>query len=557
MKLFAAVGSFPRRDAWREALAGLSLASMSIPQVLGYTRIAGTPVVAGLYTLLVPLVAFAAFGSSRHLVVAADSATAAILAAGLGPLAPAGSPHYMDLVAAVALLTAAMLLIARIFRLGFLADFLSRTVLVGFLAGVGIQVGVAVTGEMLGVPATTHRTVQQIAELAANAGNVHGPTFALAAVVVAVILAGRRFAPHLPVPLIAIVAAIGASVAFDFAGRGIAVIGPVPGGLPPVALPDVGWVEALAALPIAASCFVVIVAQSAATARALAVRYNERVDENADLLGLAAANAGAAVTGAFVVNGSPTQTEMADRVGARTQLAQLVAAATVLLVLLLLTGPLAHLPRAVLAGIVFTIAVGLFDPRALFAIRRESPGEFALAVITAAAVALIGVQQGILLAVALSLLRHVRHTYRPHTSVLVHDPDGGMKPVAATQRVQTEPGIIVYHFGADLFYANESRFVDEVEALVHTAPTPVRAVVVDAGAITNIDYSAARAVRDLAAGLRTAGVALLFGRVSASLRADMERHGIVAAVGASAVCTTLHQAVERARPARRASGGHR
>jgi len=559
MKLFAAVGPFPRRDAWRDALAGLSLASMSIPQVLGYTRIAGTPVVTGLYTLLVPLVAFAAFGSSRHLVVAADSATAAILAAGLVPLAAPGSPHYMDLVATVALLTAAMLLLARIFRLGFLADFLSRTVLVGFLAGVGLQVGVSVSGEMLGVPFTTHRTPLQLAELAANARDAHAPTLALAFVVVAAILAGRRLVPRLPVPLIAVVAAIGASLAFDFAGRGIAVIGTVPGGLPPAVLPHVGWAEALAALPIAASCFVVIVAQSAATARALAVRHNERVDENADLLGLAAANAGAALTGAFVVNGSPTQTEMADRIGARTQLAQLVAAAAVLLVLLLLTAPLAYLPRAVLAGIVFTIAVALIDPRALFGIRRESPGEFALAVITAAAVALFGVQQGILLAIALSLLRHVRHSYRPHTMVLVHDPDGGMKPVATTHGVETEPGIIVYHFGADLFYANESRFVDEVETLVHTAPTPARVVVVDAGAITNIDYSAASAVRDLVAGLRNARVTLIFGRVSASLRADMERHGIVAAVGASAVFTTLHEALVRARRVRpeRASGEQR
>ena len=526
---------------------------MSIPQVLGYTRIAGTPVVTGLYTLLVPLVAFAALGSSRHLVVAADSATAAILAAGITPIAPAGSPQYMHLVATVALLTGAMLLVARVFRLGFLADFLSRTVLVGFLAGVGIQVGVAVSGEMLGVPLTAHRTVQQLAELAANASRVHVPTLALAVLVVAAILAGRRFVPRLPVPLLAAVAAIGASVAFDFAGRGIAVIGPVPGGWPPVALPDVGWVEALAALPVAASCFVVILAQSAATARALGVRHNERVDENGDLLGLAAANAGAALTGAFVVNGSPTQTEMADRTGARSQLAQLVAAAMVLLVLLFLTGPLAHLPRAVLAGIVFTIAVGLFDPRTLAGIRRESPGEFALALITAAAVALIGVQQGILLAIALSLLRHVRHSYRPHTMVLVHDAGGAMMPIDAVRGVETEPGIVVYHFGADLFYANESRFVDDVEALVQTAPAPVRAVVVDAGAIPNVDYSAARAVRDLAAGLRRAGVALVFGRVSASLRDDMRRHGIVAAVGASSVCVTLHEALERARSLRAAS----
>src|SRR5262249_26678979 len=201
------------------------------------------------------------------------------------------------------------------------------------------------------------------------------PTLCFSGLVAASILVGDRLAPRLPVSLIAVVATIVASAWLNFAERGIAIIGPIPGGLPPIGFPKVTWDEALALLPVAASCVVMIVAQSAATARAFALRYRERVDEDADILGLSGANAAAAVSGAFVVNGSPTQTAMADRAGARSQLAQLVFAGVVLVVLLALTGPLQYLPRGVLAAIVFTIAVGMIGTAGLRDVRRESPGE--------------------------------------------------------------------------------------------------------------------------------------------------------------------------------------
>jgi len=520
---------------------------MNIPQVLGYTRIAGTPVVTGLYTVLLPLVAFAAFGSSRHLVVAADSATAAIFASALSGMAPLASPKYMTLVGMVALLTAGMLLLARIFKLGFLADFLSRTVLVGFLAGVGFQVGIAMLGDMLGVVVSSQRSVGQLRQIIESAPHAHLPTLGVSVLVVACILVARHVAPRLPVPLFAVAGSIAASSAWDFAERGIAVVGPVVGGLPSFGFPSVSWKELLALLPVAASCFVMIIAQSAAASRVFATRFHERVDEDADILGLSAANAAAAVSGTFVVNGSPTQTAMAALAGARSQFAQLVFAGLVLIVLLFLTGPLQYLPRCVLAGIVFTIGIGLVDVRSLRDIRRESPGEFRLAIITAAAVALVGVEQGILLAMVLSLLRHVRHSYLPHTTVLTPDAAGRWMPGAAVPGTQTEPGLIVYRFGADLFYANDTRFADEVRALVEHAATPVRWFVVDAGAITDMDYAAARSVRDLLDDLTRRGVGLVFARVNPFLRSDMDRHGITAAIGAARIFPTLHEALAAVR----------
>ena len=548
MRLPVLKGILPldRAQALRDIVAGATLAAMSIPQVLGYARIAGMPPVCGLYTVLWPTLAFAVFGASRHLVVAADSATATILASRLWAMAPMGSAQYVALAGMVALLTAGLLLLARIFKLGFLADFLSRTVLVGFLAGVGVQVGIAMLGDMLGLREQPHGTLAQVWSIAHSLDKIHPPTLAVAAAVVVAVLGCKFWLPRLPGPLLAVVFGIAASYAFNFAGHGISVLGPVQGGLPGLHLPLVSWQEVLALLPVAGACCVMIIAQSAAAGRAFAERYRERVDADADILGLATANAAAAASGTFVVNGSPTQTAAADSAGARSQLAQIAFAAIVVLVLLFLSDWLQYLPHGILSALVFTIAIGLIDIKSLRAILRESPGEFWLAFTTAAAVVLIGVEQGILLAITLSLLRHVRHSYHPHTIVLAQGKDSKWLPVRAVPGIETAPGLIVLRFGADLFYANDHFFTQKVRALIDAAPHKVHWLVLDAGAITNIDYSAARSVDELCKELLQNGVEVIFGRVSPYLRADMERHGLVALLGDKRIFPTLHEALAAA-----------
>src|SRR5580692_8885584 len=370
LRFFTGLWPLSRKAVVRDVVAGVNLAAINIPQVLGYARIAGTPIVTGLYTVLLPLVAFAVFGSSRHLVVAADSATAAIFSSSLSRMAVPAGEQYMALVSMVALLTAMLLLAARLFKLGFLADFLSRTVLVGFLTGVGLQVGIGMLSDMCGIAVSSRYSLVRAWEVLQGLSQPNLPTLTLSASVAGIVLLGNRFLSRFPVALLAVVGTIAASAAFHLAAHGVAVIGPVPGGLPSLRLPDVTWSEILALLPVSFSCFVMIITQSAATARIFAMRYHESVDEDADLLGLSAANIAAGVSGTFVVNGSPTQTAMADHVGARSQIAQLVLAAVVVVVLLFLTGPLQYLPRCVLAAIVFTIAFGMIDARRLRAIRR-------------------------------------------------------------------------------------------------------------------------------------------------------------------------------------------
>jgi sulfate permease, SulP family len=551
-RIFQSLRPVSRDGLARDALAGFQLAAMNIPQALGYTRISGTPVVTGFYTLFLPLVGFAAFGSSRYLVVAADSATAAILAGGLSTMAPLGSDRYVALASLVALLTAALLFLARLLKLGFVADFLSQTVLLGFLTGVGFQVGIAVLGDMLGVPIHSSKTVFQLGEVVRGIRGVHALTLCFSAAALVVIYGLRRLLPKFPGPLLAVAAAIWASMHFRLATKGLEIIGPVVGGLPHIHFPAVGWKDAEHLLPTAFSCLVMIVAQSAATARAYAFRHDQNLNENDDILGLSTANLAAGLSGTFVVNGSPTQTAMVESSGARGQFAQIVTAVMVGAVLLFLTGPLQYLPRCVLGAIVFLIAVRLIDLRGLWKIRQESPGEFALAAMTAAIVVLLGVERGIVVAMVVSLLRIVHHTYRPHTGVMVKDEKGYWQTLPARPGTLSEPGEVIYRFGAPLFYANASLFADEVLLLAGPAPSKLRWLIVDAEAVTNVDYSAARVVRDLVRELTARGVVLAFARVHPALRRDLDRHHITEAVGANHIFLKLHDARDAYRDAQAA-----
>ncbi|MFX1671498.1 SulP family inorganic anion transporter [Paraburkholderia sp. A2WS-5] len=528
-----------------DIIAGITLAALGIPEVMGYTKISGTPTVTGLYTILLPLIAFAVLGASRQLVVAADSATAAILAGELTTVAALGSPKYVGLTSTVALTVAVMLVIARVFRLGFLADFLSRSALIGFLTGVGVQVAAGEFAGLIGLPKEGHGPIMQAVSAFERIPAAHLATAALSFSVLAVIIGCKRFAPRAPGALIAVIGSILASGVFDFAGRGIAVTGNVPGGLPSLFLPRLAAADVNEVLVTAASCFIVIIAQSAATARAYANRYNEKGDDNADLVGLAAANAAAAFTGTFVVNGSPTKTEMVDEAGGRTQLAHLTTAAIVLLVLLFLTRPLSLLPAAVLSAIVFMIGVKLIDAKGMAELYRMQKDELVVALLTAGVVVFVDVMHGILAAVVLSLIAHVRHSYRLHTRVLTRSPSGHWVPHRVEPNLFAVPGIVVYRFEADLFYANTGRFTEEVLMLVNEANPAPRWVVIDASVINNIDYTGGKALIQLAEELERRGIGIAAVALPTGVRREIERYKALRARGAQReIFATVDAAIE-------------
>ncbi len=533
-----------RSDVTADVVAGITLAAVSIPVALGYAKIAGMPVVTGLYTLLFPMAVFALFGSSRHLVVGADSATAAILAAALAGLAVAGSPQYVRLAGLVALLTGGLLLLARLARLGFLANFLSRTVLIGFLTGVGIQVAARQLPDMLGVTVADKATPARLLDIARALPQARAADLAVSAGVIVIVLACRAINRKIPGLLIAVIAVIIASRAADLAGHGVAVLGAVPRGLPHLGLPALGWHDATALVGAAASMFVVILAQSAAISRAYAGKYEETsFSEDTDLVGLGAANLAAAFSGTFVVNGSPTQTQVVDGAGGRSQLAQLTSAVVVLIVLLVLTGPLAYLPDAALAAIVFLIAAGLIDitgMRRILACRRH---EFAIALLATAAVVVLGVEDGIVLAVVASIIDHLRHSYNPRNSVLVKSPAGHWQPVPVLPGTRTEEALVIYRFGTSLYYANASRLIDDIMALADHGG-PLRWMVLDGAAIGDVDYTAAAVLTRVIEHLRKRHVRFAVSAVLGPVREQLDRYGISAALGPGAYYDTPGEALE-------------
>jgi MFS superfamily sulfate permease-like transporter len=443
--------------------------------------------VTGLYTILLPLAVFAWLGSSRHLVVGADSATAAMLFAGLSSIAAPFSPHWLTLASVAALLTGAALIAAAVLRMGFLADFLSRTVLVGFLSGVGVSLAIGQLPEMLDIDVHASGLLPRFIATLSQLPHAHLPTVLVAGGVLAVIAAAERFR-SVPGPLVAVVLAVVSTWLFRLDRVGVAIVGRVPPGLPAFGIPTASGHEIVALLPTVASMFLVIVAQSAATARSFAQKYHETLNENRDLLALAAANALAGVSGTFVVNGSPTKTAIVDAAGARSQIAQVTTAGVVVVVLLAATALLAWLPVAALAALVFVIGVKLIDVEALRQIYRFRKVTFAVAVGTLAAVVFLGVERGMFVAITLSVIDHLRQEYQPKDVVLITG-EGQVRHARADAGVESEPGLVVYRFEAPLFFANADYFAARVQNLVRRAPHPVRWFVFDLVSTDDIDFT--------------------------------------------------------------------
>jgi sulfate permease, SulP family len=523
--------------------AGIVLAALGIPEVMGYTKISGTPIATGLYTLLLPAIAFAILGSSRHLVVAADSATAAIIAAGLSGLAQPGSTHYLALAESVAILVAGMLLLARLFGLGFLADFLSRTVLIGFLTGVGIQVAIGQIGELLGLTNGGKGVIQQVIHICQHLPQTHLLTCGISLSVLAIILLCEKFIPKFPGALLAVVGAIMTSWLFNFASRGVTVVGSVPSGLPALGLPAVELSDLSQLFGIALSCCIVIIAQSAATSRAYAFKYKEQFNENVDLMGLAAANLMAGLSGTFVVNGSPTKTAIVDTAGGRSQISQLTTVAIGLIVILFLTAPISYLPNAALAAIVLLIGLKLIDIKGMIDIFKTHREEFYLATIAAATVIFIGVKEGIIVAVMLSLILHVYHSYRPHSAVLIPGANRFWQPVPAEPGTVSAPGLIIYRFSRDLFYANTTYFSEQVQSLVYSAELPVQWFILEARAITEIDYSASQTIRDVVKELSDRNVVIIVTGLAPEVRAQFDRDGLTNLIGIDRFFNHLEEAL--------------
>lgn len=513
---------FPWRTYRREWLrgdivAGITVASICIPESLGYADIVGLPLQTGLYTALVPAIVFAVLASSRQLVVGADSATAALVAAGAGAVVAATAPGYSGAVAVLSVMTGALLVLMAVLRLGFLADLISAPVLSGFLSGVGVSLVIGKLPGMLGIDATGSTWDKLVAPWR-NIDAISWTSAALSAGVVAIMLIGERVHWRLPAALAGLVTMSVVAAGIDAADRGVAMVGAIPPGLPSVELPSIGPGELATMLPFAAAIAVVVLAQSAAVARSFGAKNNYRIDENADLLALGAANAVSGVTGGFAVNGSPPRTSAGDKAGGRSQVVNLVMALVVGLILLFATGLFAYIPAPVLDAVVFAIGIGLIQVAQLRSIASCRRAEFATAMVALAVVAFVGVKEGVLLAVLISLADRLRRQYRP-ADVVLAEP-GHVDPRLARRIGPRRPipeDVVVFRYGTSLFFENASYFTDRIHSVLRSAQGPVHLLVLDLAAMSDLDYTGVQTLQRMARDLDPRGVHVVITELAPSV----------------------------------------
>jgi MFS superfamily sulfate permease-like transporter len=372
---------------------------------------------------------------------------------------------------------------------------------------------------------------------------MHTLTLLISFLVISILLIGDRVKKSVPWSLFLVISAIIISFIGNLSSRGVTVLGSVPGGLPSLSIPHIPLSEMPSLVSLAAVCFLVILAQSATTSRAYASRYQEKFDEDTDVIALGFANIAAGITGTFVVNGSPTKTEMVDGAGGKTQFAQLVTVGIVFLVLVFLTGPLAYLPEPVLASIVFMIGVRLIDLEGMKGIFNRRPVEFGVAITTTLSVVLFGVEYGVILALILSLIAHLRHSYRPLNHLLYKNNSGKWESAPVSSGKQAADGLILYRFGANLFYANEGRMSEEVLNIVHNALVPVKWFCFSASSVNDIDYSGSESLRQLHKELKLLGITLVLSHLEDHVRQELDRDTLIELIGKEYVFSSKDEVI--------------
>jgi high affinity sulfate transporter 1 len=532
--------------ARRDLIAGLTVAALALPSAMAYAELAGLSPVNGLYALLLPTVAYVLLGSSRQLVVGPEGSIATLVAAAVLPLAAAGSAAAGELAAMLALLVAACFAVARLLRLGWLADYFSRPVLIGYIHGVAVVLVIGQLGKLVGLSIDAREPLDQLWEVIRELGDVSGATVAVGAVALAVLLVLRRVVPKLPGALLVVVAAIGISWALDLESHGVAVVGSIPSGLPSLTVPSPALGDVVRLVPAALGIFLVSFADEILTARAFAGRHGQNVRASQELLAMGAANAAAGFTQGFSIGASGSRTAVNDAMGARTQIAGLFAAGAVVLILLYLTEPVQYLPKAVLGAVIVSAAVGLVDPAAWRALAAIDAVEVAIAAVTAACVVVFGVLEALVVAVGLSMIDTVRRSARPYDAVLGWVARlGRYGDVSLHPSARLTPGVVVYRLDDRLFFANARYVKGRVHEAVRAAPTATSWLVFDAEAVTHVDSTGLEALEDLVDELRRDGTTLVVARLRTAMQEQFDAAGLTDRIGADHFYPSVRVAVEQ------------
>ncbi len=527
-----------------DVLAGITVAAYLVPQVMAYAEVAGLPAVVGLWAVLVSLLVYAVFGSSRQLSVGPESTTALLAATVVAPMAAGDPARYAALAAALALVVGVLCLLAWVLRLGFVADLLSKPVLVGYMAGVGVLMITGQLGKTTGVPVEGDTVVSELKSFLSGLEEMHGPTLLLSAAVLVLLFAGAHRFPSAPVPLAVMALAALFTAVLDLQEDGIRVVGDVATGLPRPGIPDVSAADLAALLLPAVGVTVVAYTDNVLTGRAFAVRNGYRIDANQELLALGAANVATGFAQTFPVSSSGSRTVIGEALGSRSQLYSLVAVVLVAGTLLVGGPVLASFPVAALGAIVIWAATRLIDVQEFRRIARFRRSELLLALATTAAVLAVDILYGVLIAVALSILDLLRRVARPHDGILGYAPGiAGMHDIDDYPDARTVPGLVVYRYDAPLCFANAEDFTRRALASIDLASGSTEWFVLNAEANVELDVTSADALEELREELGRRGVVFGMARVKQDLRRELAAAGLVERIGEERIFPTLPTAV--------------
>ncbi|RKX33191.1 MAG: sodium-independent anion transporter [Verrucomicrobia bacterium] len=547
---FAGLRGLKPADWPREISAGVTLAALMIPLNIGYAQVAGLPPTAGLYAAIIPLAVFALLTSSRHLVTSPDASMAGLVGAALIAFAAPGDAMRLQYALALALLIGLLFFVFWIFRLAFLANFLSRAVMAGFITGLGIEVFTNQVRKILAAPhaedggsgmlhaaerikdvmASSVETEGYFVELVALFDSIPRANLWSVAIGVSSFLIVRlmkRYAPRIPGALVALALLTVLVAVFDLADKGVGVLGAIPSGPPTLALPAIPLVDYLRLLPSALAIAAILLCEGLLLVRSYSNKYGYKVNGDQMLFAYGAANVAAGLTGSLVTGNSPSRSAAMDASGAKSQLPSLVAAGTIAVVMLFFTDMLAYLPNAALAGIVANAVLSLIEVHELRELWRMRRSEFAIAAVCLLSVLALGPLRAVLIAFLLSTIDVIRRASHPETSVLLIAPDGShFIPADGDETVSTS-GLVVYRFGAPLYFANAALFADEVEQLLAGASTPVRWFVLDAEAMVDVDTTGSEVLRQVINLLAERKVTFAVSRADQSFRSWLEKYDLM------------------------------
>jgi SulP family sulfate permease len=528
-----------------DVIAGATVWGLLVPESIAYAGLAGLPPQAGLYTLLVTLAAYAVFGTSRHLVAAATSAAAVLLASSVGGLAGADAARYMSDAAGLVIFCGGLFLIAGFLRLGFVAQFLSRPVMEGFVFGLAIFVTVSQLPKLFGIEKGSGDTIKQFIHLIGHLGDTSGATLAVGAGALVLLFAVERFAPKIPGGLVALVLGILVSSAFSLSEHGVKIVGHVPSGLPTPGVPSLHGADVLPLITAAAGLLLVIFSESLGAADNFATKYGYEIDTNQELIALGVANAGSGLLGGLAGGGSLSQSAVNEGAGARSEVSPLIAAVLILITVLVLTPLFKNLPEAVLAALIIHAVSHLWkvaEMRRYYNLQRL---EFWLALATLLGVITIEVLPGLVIGVAAMLLLVIYRASRPHVGTLGQAPGdrGAYGEIGRHPDYERIPDVLVLRLEAPLFYANAAPIRDDIKTLVGSNDPPPSGLVIDIGGTDRLDVTSAEMLTELVHTMHSAGIDVALADVRQPVSKMARRSGLAKRLGEDRLCHTIDDAI--------------